>query len=216
MSPTRVDAHKRPIVCIFGCASAKPGSQVYRQAEEIGKTLGRVGYIVANGGFGGVMEASARGAKKARGVTIGVTCYAFESAGKKLKANPYIDHEVPHRHVLQRIKDMMRMSSGFVVMEGGTGTMVEFSLVWEYVCKGLMAKRPIAVVGDFWRPTIERIAAARPRSTKYIHQVETAVELVQYMTQHIHGPRRRHPLAPREDIVEAEVEELPRLPEPPA
>jgi len=51
----------------------------YDLAEQVGAELARLGYAVANGGYGGAMEASAKGAKGAHGRTIGVTCPAWSS-----------------------------------------------------------------------------------------------------------------------------------------
>ena len=44
---------------------------------------------------------------------------------------------------MQRIDKMMQMSAGYVFLEGGTGTLSELGLVWEYVAKGLIDPRPI-------------------------------------------------------------------------
>jgi len=136
------DTDNRPIVCIFGSYGAKPGSPLYDLAYRIGHALAGAGYVVCNGGYGGTMEASARGAKDAGGNTIGVTCTVFRDAsGRGLKANPCIDKEVPYDNLLARIEAMMRMSAGYVVLEGGTGTLSEFSIVWEYVCKRMIEPR---------------------------------------------------------------------------
>ncbi|NLX20075.1 MAG: LOG family protein [Phycisphaerae bacterium] len=179
---------QRHIICVFGSYSAEPAAPLYRHAYQIGQALARAGYIVANGGYDGTMEASARGAKDAGGLTIGVTCSAFNNArGRILRANAYIDHEIHHEHLLRRIKDMMYMSSAYVVLEGGTGTLTELALVWEYVCKHLITPRPIFVFGDFWRPTVEGILKHRPKSGKYLHMVNSPEEIVRIAAGTIKG-----------------------------
>lgn len=175
MNPPNSD---RPIVCIFGNYSPKPGEPLFEQAYAIGHTLARAGFTVCNGGYDGTMLASAKGAKDAGGTTIGVTCSIFGGyRGKALKANRFIDREIHHDNVLSRIDTMIRMSRGFVVLEGGTGTLSEFGLLWEYVAKGLVDPRPIFVVGDFWKPVVERILSVRPRHGRHIHCVETAEQI---------------------------------------
>jgi hypothetical protein len=51
----------------------------------------------------------------------------------------------------------------------------------------LIAPRPIFVVGDFWRPMVERMIADRPRSGKCIHLVDTAHQIVEIAMRTI-GP----------------------------
>jgi uncharacterized protein (TIGR00725 family) len=184
------------IICIFGSYSIKPGETLYELAYDVGYSLAHAGYVVANGGYQGIMEASAKGAKDAGGMTIGVTCSVFEKTKEgAVHVNPYIDKQIHHHHILQRIKEMMTMSSGYVVLEGGTGTLSEFGLVWEYISKRLISPRPIFVVGDFWRPIIERILANRPHHGQHLHLVTTAQEIVKIAASairpHSSASRRR-------------------------
>lgn len=172
-------ADGRPIVCIFGSYSPKPGEPLYEQAYAIGHALAKAGFVVANGGYDGIMEASAKGAKDAGGSTIGVTCDIFSDyRGRPLKANRYIDREISHKTVLGRIEQMIKMSAGYVILEGGTGTLSEFGIVWEYVAKKLIRPRPIFIVGDFWKPTVERVTAARPSHGKHVYCVNTPEEII--------------------------------------
>jgi uncharacterized protein (TIGR00730 family) len=169
----------QPIICLFGSYSPKPGEPLYEQAYAIGRALAKAGFVVANGGYDGIMEASAKGAKDAGGSTIGVTCSIFsDSQGQPLKANRYIDREILHQTVFSRIGQMIEMSAGYVILEGGTGTLSEFGIVWEYVAKGMIRPRPIFVVGDFWKPMVERVISARPSHGKHVHIVQTPEEIV--------------------------------------
>ncbi len=169
----------QPIVCIFGSYNTAPGDHLYEQAYAIGRSLAQAGFVVANGGYDGIMEASAKGAKDAGGSTIGVTCAIFSGyRGRPLKANRYIDREIRHDNPLSRIDEMMRMSAGYVVLKGGTGTLSELGLIWEYVAKKLIRPRPIFVVGDFWLPLVDRVLSVRPQHGKHIHRVQTAEQIV--------------------------------------
>ena len=174
----------RPVVCIFGSYAPRAGNADWETAYDLGRSLAAAGYVVANGGYDGIMEASAKGAKDAGGTTIGVTCSLFSPYRKKGRtANPYIDRQIHHDNVLERIAEMIRMSSGFVVLPGGTGTLSEFAMTWEYVSKGLIGPRPIFVLGDFWRPMVERMTADRPRSGKCIHLVATVGQIIELATR---------------------------------
>jgi len=188
----------REIICVFGSYSAQPGDTLYQQAYEIGCALGKAGYAVANGGYEGVMEASAKGAKDGGSVTIGVTCSTFKTGrGRGPKANRYIDHEIRHDDLLPRIKEMMDMAAGYVVLEGGTGTLTEFGLVWEFVAKRFISARPIFLVGDFWRPIAERIIAARPKCGRHLHFVDRPDQIVEIAAQSVRPSRRRLSLSSR-------------------
>ncbi len=167
---TTPDHNGQPVLSIFGSYAPKPGEPLWELAYQIGHALARAGFVVCNGGYDGTMEASAKGAKDAGGTTIGVTCAVFSDyRGVPLKANPYIDREILHHNVFTRIDEMMHLARGYVILEGGTGTLSELGMIWEHVCKGLIAPRPIFIVGDFWRPLVDRLIAARPKSGKHVH-----------------------------------------------
>jgi len=184
------EAENRPIICLFGSYSPQPGEPLYEQAYAIGHALARSGYVVCNGGYDGTMEASHKGAKEAGGSTIGVTCAVFSDyRGKPLKANRYVDREIHIDNVLQRIDSMMRMSAGYVVLEGGTGTLSELGIVWEYVAKRLIDPRPIFFMGDFWRPLVDRVLAVRPKSGSHVHCVREAHEIVHILKNGQASPR---------------------------
>src|SRR5207253_1577528 len=46
---------------------------------------------------------------------------------------------------------------GFVVCNGGTGTLVELAVVWEMLNKSVMSSKPLAVLGGFWAPVLDRV-----------------------------------------------------------
>lgn len=119
----------------------------------MGFLLAQAGCVVVNGGYGGSMEASAQGAKRAGGSTVGVTTEAFGG-----KANPYIDEEIRVKTWLERVLKLMELGDAFIVLAGGTGTLVELAVSVEMRNKGLMAGKPILAVGRFWK---EVLAALR-------------------------------------------------------
>jgi uncharacterized protein (TIGR00730 family) len=180
---------EHPIISVFGSYSPRPGEALYELAYQIGYALASAGYTVCNGGYDGTMAASSKGAKDAGGATIGVTCNVFaDYRGQALSANPWIDREIPTDNIFTRIDTMMRMSAGYVILEGGTGTLSELGIVWEFVCKGLISPpRPIFVVGDFWCPLVERIRTVRPKSCKHVYCVHKPEEIVRIARETIGG-----------------------------
>ncbi|MFQ5805633.1 MAG: LOG family protein [Phycisphaerae bacterium] len=150
---------KKNIVTVFGSSQAEPLEKLYQTAFELGRAIAELGLTLCNGGYGGTMEASARGALEAGGHTIGVTCTRFSRSA----ANPYIRQEIPTFDLFQRLQTLIRLGRAYVVLPGGTGTLVELALVWELLNKGLLrGERPLIVLGNAWRPVIDHVRRAQP------------------------------------------------------
>jgi len=170
---------KMKVVCVFGSYDSNKGQALYEQAYALGRALAEAGYTLANGGYGGTMEAGARGAKDAGGRTIGVTCQRFAGRGKRRpRANRWIDEEIRRDDPLERIRTMIELSSAYVALPGGTGTLTELAVAWEYVCKRLIQPRPIFLLGEFWRPVAEPILALRPREGRHLHFVDEPAQII--------------------------------------
>ena len=140
-------------VTIFGSSRPREGEPQYEEARRLGYLLAEAGFCVCNGGFAGIMEASARGAREAGGKTIGVTLNAFGG-----RANAYIDTEIRAGSLLARVEKLIELGDAYIVVKGGTGTLVELAIVWEYMNKGLMPVKPFFVLGQFWEPVVTTLA----------------------------------------------------------
>jgi uncharacterized protein (TIGR00725 family) len=174
---------------IFGGYDALPESPLYKVAYQVGQELARAGFVVLNGGYDGIMAASSKGAKDAGGRTVGVTCpTVLIKRGSDLTHNEYLDEVVEAPDLFGRIEIMMHRCGGYVFMRGGTGTLSELGMIWEYVNKGFIRPRPVVLVGDFWRPTIEAIASTRRGADRHIHFCQTAHEVAAIMTAHAVAP----------------------------
>src|SRR5881296_140665 len=119
------------IVTVFGSSRPREGDADYEEARTLGRALGKHGFAVCSGGYGGVMEAVSRGAKEAGGKTYGVTAEFFKAA----KLNPWIDVEVRKQTWEERLFELIRLADGFVACRGGTGTLAELAVVWEMLNK---------------------------------------------------------------------------------
>jgi len=140
------------IITVFGSSRPGEGDGDYAEARVLGKALAARGFAVCSGGYGGVMEAASRGAKDAGGKTYGVTAEFFAR-----KANAWVDVEVRKKTWAERLFALIEMADGYVVCRGGTGTLVELAVVWEMLNKSVMRDKPVAVLGDFWQPILERV-----------------------------------------------------------
>lgn len=140
------------IVTVFGSSRPREGDAEYSIARSLGAELAAKSFVVCSGAYGGVMEAVSRGAKEAGGRTLGITASFFQT-----KANRWIDDEIRVKSWQERLFMLVRRGHGYVTCQGGTGTLVELAVVWEMINKGAMARKPLVILGEFWRPIIERV-----------------------------------------------------------
>lgn len=151
---------KTPIITVFGSSRPRPLSTAYQTAYELGRAVAAAGWTLCNGGYDGTMEAGAKGAAEAGGHTIGVTCSVFRRRGG---ANRYIRQEVPTFSLLARLDTLVRLGSGYVVLPGGTGTLLELALVWEQLSKGMLRRgAPVIVLGSHWDPVFTLMRQEQP------------------------------------------------------
>lgn len=182
------------LITVFGSSRPLAGDAEYREAYELGRALGQRGLAVCSGGYGGVMEAVSRGAKEAGGKTYGVTTEFF-----KRPANEWIDVEVRMKTWEERLFELIRLADGYAACKGGTGTLVELAVVWEMLNKAVIRGKPFAVVGDFWRPILDRVrevemVPGRPSSEeprwgeadgKLVHSAATPQEAARYLAEQL-------------------------------
>ncbi len=166
-------------ITIFGTAKAKLGEPTYTLAYEAGRLLAQAGFTIANGGYGGTMLAASKGAAEEGGETIGVTCSAFTGT-----ANEYISREIVTGSLDERLDTLIKLGQAYVVLPGGTGTLLELAKVWELKNKGFIeADKPIILVGKFWRPLVDLIAGDDPDSSRYIHQADGPRQVVESISE---------------------------------
>jgi uncharacterized protein (TIGR00730 family) len=152
-----------PIVTIFGSSLPVPGDEAYQQAYELGQSVTRIGWTVCNGGYGGTMAATAEGAVAAGGRPVGVTCAPISALPGRGGPNPFIAEEIPTQNLFQRIKTLMTLGQAYVVLPGGTGTLLELAAVWEFMNKGFDGfDRPIVTLGTTWSAVVRCVSSEAP------------------------------------------------------
>jgi len=167
------------IITLFGSFRPQPGTPDYRRAYQLGKLLARAGFILCNGGFGGTMEASAKGVKEAGGKTIGITF-----SKHRLRANPYIDRVEKKKTLLSRLERLVSLADGYLVLKGGTGTLLEVSLVLEYTHKKFLSPKPMVFVGRFWKKTVQTVQRESGRDSRFhfTAQADRMRRLIRFVT----------------------------------
>jgi len=163
------------VVSIFGTSHAEPREPAFVVAERTGRALAEAGFVVANGGYGGTMLASAKGAAQAGGTVIGVTCAAF----KRSVPNEYLTREVRTASLDERLRTLVNLGRAYIVLPGGTGTLLELATVWELKNKKFLDPHTaIVLLGGFWEPLVDLIATEDLRSRERITTVREPVEAV--------------------------------------
>jgi uncharacterized protein (TIGR00730 family) len=183
----------RHIVTVFGSSRPAPGDPEYVLARTLGRELARAGFTVCNGGYGGIMEASSRGAKEAGGETIAVVSRSF--AGKR--ANRWIDEVVTVDSLVDRMVRLVDLAGAYVVLKGGTGTLLEFAAVWEFMNKKIMHEKPIVLLGEFWGGVVDTLKEeltweGLEDCTKYVTMARTPEECARFLRQkffEVNGPQ---------------------------
>ena len=172
------------VITVFGSSRPREDDRDYKEALLLGVALGKAGFDVCTGGYGGVMEAVSRGAKTVGAMTYGVTAEFFTA-----RANAWIDQEIRMESWQQRLFELIRIGDGFVACKGGTGTLAEIAVVWEMLNKSVLVGKPFVVLGDFWVPILERVREVElghgsswgEANGKLAHSAVTPVEVAEFL-----------------------------------
>lgn len=158
------------IVTVFGSSRPESGDAAYQQAYDVGRAVALAGFTLANGGYGGTMQASAQGAQEAGGPVIGVTCAAFGRRGP----NAFVTEERKTATLDERLNTLIAVGDAYVGLPGGTGTLLEVAKVWELAHKGLgCGAQPIVLVGGFWQPLMAMMQSQDPKSRAWIQRADS-------------------------------------------
>ena len=172
------------IITIFGTSRAKAGDAIFTLAMETGRLLAQAGFTIANGGYGGTMLAGAKGAAETGGEIIGVTCSAFRSS----RANKYVTREIVTGSLDERLDTLVKLGRAYIVLPGGTGTLLELAKVWELKNKGfLKTNKPIILLGGFWKPLVELIANDDADSKRYVKLADEPKQAVEMIIKSLEG-----------------------------
>ncbi len=124
--------------------SERCDERLYQIALKVGELLAERGCVVINGGLGGVMEASAKGAKIRDGLTVGII-----PSDKKDYANPYIDIVVVTNMGHARNIIIAHSCDAMIAIGGGYGTISEMAIALK------LGKRVVAIEPEVVLPGLE-------------------------------------------------------------
>jgi len=173
----------KKIITIFGSSKPMNNEDQYHTAYNLGKMLAKNGFDICTGGFNGIMEAASRGAVESGGEAIGVTVDLW---GRH--TNQYITKEIKCITLFQRIEKLIGLGDGFVVLQGGTGTLIELAAVWEYANKDLMRIKPVACHSSIWKTIVSEMnqqMKLEGRPADMVRAFDTIDEIVDYLIENL-------------------------------
>jgi uncharacterized protein (TIGR00725 family) len=130
---------------IFGASWCAPGSALYEESVKVGALAASAGWRIVNGGYGGTMEGSAKGAALAKGEAEGVIVTSLFTA-RGPGGNPYLTTTTDTPSLMARIAYLADAGAHFLVLPGTLGTLTELAVVWNLAA--------LAPVGGYTAATI--------------------------------------------------------------
>ena len=172
-----------PAVSIFGSSRLRPNDKFYKLAQKVTYLLAKEGYAIITGGGPGIMEAGNKGAKKAKGNSIGLNI----QIPQEQKPNPYIDTLLDFHYFFVRKVMFVKYAKAFVILPGGYGTFDELFESLNLIQTERIEKFPVVLVGkDYWQGLLDWFRSrvlkkgciSRP-DLKIFTVVDTAEEVVE-------------------------------------
>ncbi len=139
-------------VSIFGSSRFKPGNKYYKMAEETAYLLAKEGYAIITGSGPAIMEAANKGAKRAKGHSIGLNI----QIPSEQKSNKYVDTLLDFRYFFVRKVMFVKYAKAFIIMPGGYGTLDEFYEAINLIQTQRIQKFPVVMMGsEYWKGMID-------------------------------------------------------------
>jgi uncharacterized protein (TIGR00730 family) len=166
-------------ITVFGSSIPQHGDEQYSSAEKLGKLLALKGFNVCSGGNLGIMEAVSSGAVSNGAKAIGIT---LNSAG--FTSNKYLTEEIICSSLFDRITKLIQYGDGYVILQGGTGTLLELSAVWELMSKDLLAVKPIVCHSSMWKEIVS-VMNAQLRKENRLTDLVTCFNSVEDIAEYL-------------------------------
>jgi len=75
-----------------------------------------------------------------------------------------------------------------VILQGGTGTLLELSTVWEFINKGMINPKPIVTHSQMWKEIVEvmeKQIVTEKRRTGLVKSFNTVNEIVSFLVSEL-------------------------------
>jgi uncharacterized protein (TIGR00730 family) len=162
-------------VAVIGSARISVDDRRYDDAVRLGSALAAEGWTVVTGGYGGLMGATAAGAVREGGHTVGLPMRAWGHLVPDVNHTELRwseDYSERMRHLLQ--------ATAVVALPGGVGTLAEATAVWA-AAQTEPGSAALIVVGEGWRRLLDAFAAELiidAADLGLVHGVSAVVDVV--------------------------------------
>ncbi|MGE5679431.1 MAG: LOG family protein [Bacillota bacterium] len=170
---------KRKTVTVFGSSIPLYGEEQYNDAYKLGVILAKNNFDLCTGGNLGIMEAISRAAADNGSRAIGITL-----KGAFGTQNKYISEHIACDTLFERITKLINSGDAYIILQGGTGTLLEMSAVWEFMNKNILKEKPAACYGKMWKGVIETVEEQlkkekrKPGLIKYYEDITSCAEYI--------------------------------------
>lgn len=145
-------------VAIFGSADVDENHPLYLETFNVARYLAYNDKVVVDGGGPGVMDAATKGAQAGGGTTIAVTFYPKDMPEFEGRFHDnFVDKEIKTANYVERMFGLMEHADAFICMQGGTGTLSEWSTAWLLAHLYYGNHKPIILYGEFWQELMKVI-----------------------------------------------------------
>ena len=154
-------------ITVFGSSLPAEGDEEFETALQLGRLLAQKNFNICTGGY--------------RGIMIGVTVDLWN-----VKPNKYLTKEIKCDSLFERISKLIETGDAYVILQGGTGTLLELSVVWELMNKNLLKRKPVVCYSQMWKEIVlimERQIEKGNRQTGLIKPCENINAMVDYLCE---------------------------------
>jgi uncharacterized protein (TIGR00725 family) len=137
--------NQKKYVTVFGSSLPRPGDEEYENGYLLGRLLALNNINVCSGGFQGIMDAVSKGASENGAEAVGVTIDLYNAV-----PSGYLTRRIECHTLFERLKNLVDTGDAYIILQGGTGTLLEMALIWEYMNKGMIIPKPVACHGKLW------------------------------------------------------------------
>ncbi|MSR64331.1 MAG: TIGR00730 family Rossman fold protein [Verrucomicrobiae bacterium] len=177
-----------PAVTIFGSARLKPNNRYYKLARETGKLLARNKYAVITGGGPGIMEAANRGAKEAKGISVGLNI----QLPHEQEPNRFVNRAFYFHYFFIRKVCFVKYARAFILFPGGFGTLDELFESLTLIQTDRIERFPVVLIGkSHWsglakwmKQHLKDKALVSPHDLDLFHVTDSPKEAVRILNEH--------------------------------
>lgn len=154
LSRVRSERQEYYRVTIFGSARLTSDGGVYQDVKRLAAELASLGCDIVTGGGPGLMQAANEGE------AIGDASGRTRSYGLRIElpfeqgANPFVERLFHHGTFFSRLHHFVTLSSAYVVVAGGIGTMLELAMVWQLMQVRQLHNTPLILIGPMWKELV--------------------------------------------------------------